>query len=142
MKSARLFNCARCHAQVIICSHCDRGNFYCGSTCSQQARAQNHRIANQRYQKSKKGQMKNAERQRRYRQHQREKTKRVTDQGSPVLPPNDLLPEVPNEKKWCVREFICCHFCGEAVSQFLRNGYLRHHKNHQTHDFSSWPLGP
>jgi hypothetical protein len=27
---ARLFNCARCHRQVVICSRCDRGNLYCG----------------------------------------------------------------------------------------------------------------
>jgi len=26
--SARLFNCARCRRQVVICSHCDRGNIY------------------------------------------------------------------------------------------------------------------
>ena len=88
-KSARLFNCARCLKQVIICSHCDRGNLYCGPACSQQARAQNHRIANQIYQKSLRGRHKNAERQRRY---QKLKKNKITDQGSPVLPPNDLLP--------------------------------------------------
>ena len=29
-RSARLFQCARCHALTKICSHCDRGNVYCG----------------------------------------------------------------------------------------------------------------
>ena len=33
--SARLFNCARCRRQVVICSHCDRGNRYCGKRCAQ-----------------------------------------------------------------------------------------------------------
>jgi len=36
--SARLFNCARCRRQVVICSHCDRGNIYCSKRCSQTAR--------------------------------------------------------------------------------------------------------
>ena len=41
--SARLFNCARCRCQVVICSHCDRGNIYCGKRCSQTARRQSRR---------------------------------------------------------------------------------------------------
>ena len=41
--SARLFNCARCRCQVVICSHCDRGNLYCGKRCSQAARRQSVR---------------------------------------------------------------------------------------------------
>ena len=28
-RSARLYNCVRCHCQAIICSHCDYGNRYC-----------------------------------------------------------------------------------------------------------------
>ena len=43
--SARVFNCARCHGQVVICSHCDRGNLYCGKRCSQAARRQSQREA-------------------------------------------------------------------------------------------------
>ena len=73
-KSARKYNCVRCHAQIIICSACDRGNIYCGSICSQQARVQNHQISNQLYQKSLKGRLKHAERQRGYRA-QRERKK-------------------------------------------------------------------
>ena len=41
--SARLFNCARCRCQVVICSHCDRGNIYCGKRCSETARRQSQR---------------------------------------------------------------------------------------------------
>jgi hypothetical protein len=40
---ARLFNCARCHRQVVICSRCDRGNLYCGSQCAQSARGESVR---------------------------------------------------------------------------------------------------
>jgi signal transduction histidine kinase len=32
--SGRLFLRARCRAQVLLCSHCDRGNRYCGRSCS------------------------------------------------------------------------------------------------------------
>ena len=27
--SARLYHCARCHCQVILCRRCDRGQVYC-----------------------------------------------------------------------------------------------------------------
>ena len=138
-KTARLFNCAHCQSQVVICSYCDRGNIYCGPRCSQHARALNHRIANQKYQKTIRGRQKHAERQRRYRQRQ---TKKVTDQGSPYLPPNDLLPVEPNEGKSGQSEPILCHFCGEVVSSFLRNGYLRHHIQESLLRSPSWPLAP
>jgi len=41
--SARLFNCARCQSQVVICSQCDRGNRYCGRACARVARRQSMR---------------------------------------------------------------------------------------------------
>ena len=28
--TAQFFLCGRCRAQVLICSHCDRGQIYCG----------------------------------------------------------------------------------------------------------------
>jgi hypothetical protein len=139
MKNGRLYHCARCQSRSVICSHCDRGNIYCGSTCSRHARVLNHRIANQIYQKSLRGKQKHAARQHRYRQRKKIK---VTDQGSTDLPPNDLLPDEPSECKSHQAESIFCHFCGEAVSPFLRHGYLHHHQNDQQRYSSSWPLGP
>jgi hypothetical protein len=139
MSSARFYSCARCHRQVVICSYCDRGNIYCGTTCSQQARTLNHRRANQNYQKSQKGRQKHAQRQRRYRERQK---KKVTEQGSSHLPPNDLLLGEPNKDKSRTGT-TCCYVCGEPVSPFLRNGYLRHHKQERSSPYSSsWPLGP
>jgi len=142
MKTARQFNCAHCHVRVAICSPCDRGNIYCGPACSRHARALNHRISNQLYQKSLRGRLKHADRQRRYRQRQKEKSKKVTDVGSPDSPLNDLLPREPNGDKSRLMEPLYCHFCGEAVSPFLRNGFLRHHRNNKSHSSPSWPLGP
>ena len=141
-KSAREFNCARCHKQVVICSPCDRGNIYCGRDCSRRSRALNHRIANQIYQKTLNGRQKHAQRQHRYRQREKEKRQKVTDQGSNDLPPNDLLTCVPGEEKSQEIKQLYCHFCRNAVSTFLRNGYLRHHQEDKQRDSSSWPLGP
>jgi len=36
--SGRLFLCVCCRAQVVICSHCDRGQIYCAADCAQAAR--------------------------------------------------------------------------------------------------------
>lgn len=117
-KSARLFTCVRCRRQVTICSDCDRGNIYCGTNCSQPVRAQSLRQANQRYQKSFRGKQKHAERQRRYRMHQ---NKKVTYQGSPVPPPDDLLPSLTNEY---LTNVVMCHFCGKSCSVFVRIEFL------------------
>jgi hypothetical protein len=138
-RTARIYNCVCCFQHTVICSDCDRGNIYCGSRCSKQARLLNHRRANQKYQRSRKGRQKHAERQQRYRNRQK---KKVTDQGSSDLPPNDLLPNRPNEDKSQRSNELYCHFCGEPVSSFLRNGYLRHHRNEKSVYSSSWPLGP
>lgn len=67
-RSARLYLCARCREQVILCSRCDRGNRYCGRQCRHQAREQARREAAQRYQRSWRGRVCHAQRSRRWRQ--------------------------------------------------------------------------
>ena len=86
--SARLFNCARCRRQVVICSHCDRGNIYCGKRCSETARRQSQREAGRHYQKTRRGRFAHAERQRRYRQRRRQN---ATHQGSPPAIADETL---------------------------------------------------
>src|ERR1700758_1629134 len=122
-RTARFYNCVRCFRYTVICNKCDRGNFYCILNCSRQARILNHRKANQKYQSSLKGRKNHAARQKRYRDRQKEKHKKVTDQGSSDLPSDDLLPSKPNEGKSQQPDALYCHFCGEPVSFFLRNGY-------------------
>jgi hypothetical protein len=102
----------------------------------------NHRKANQKYQSSLKGRQKHAVRQRHYRERQKEKKTNVTDQSSPNLPPNDLLPSEPNENKSQQPDALYCHFCDEPVSLFLRNGYLRYYRNEKSVYSSAWQLGP
>jgi hypothetical protein len=94
-RPARLYLCARCRAQVILCSRCDRGNRYCGRQCRHQAREQARREAAQRYQRSWRGRIAHAQRSRRWRQRRAQReaardaggsarvdTQNVTHQGS------------------------------------------------------------
>jgi hypothetical protein len=85
--SARLFMCAECHAQALICSCCDRGQIYCAGDCAARARRRTRRDAGRRYQTSRRGRLAHAERTRRY----RVRCKNVTHHGSPPSPPDDLL---------------------------------------------------
>ena len=138
--SARLFNCVRCQRQVVICSDCDRGNIYCAEECSRSARQQSLKMAGQRYQQTLQGKQKHALRQQRYRQRQKDK---VTHQGSPDLPPDDLLPPELNEHTTASPPDIkLCHFCRKPCSSFLRIGFLSQEINQRSHRASSWPRGP
>lgn len=77
----RLFLCARCRTQVLICSCCDRGQIYCAGGCAREARQQAQRDAGRRYQTSRRGRVNHAARTSRWRARQ----KNVTHQGSPPL---------------------------------------------------------
>ena len=125
--TARLFNCARCHSQVVICSHCDRGNIYCGPGCSQQARRESKRAAGRRYQRSRRGRFAHAERQHRYRTRRH----KVTHQGSAATVAHDSLSP---ESRVSLRQSLsspvvptrglCCHLCKRPCSPFLRLDFL------------------
>jgi hypothetical protein len=136
--SGRLFNCARCRSQAVICSDCDRNNIYCSKQCAEAARQKSLRAAGQRYQDSRRGQLKHADRQRRYRARQKEK---VTHHSSSAPAANDLLFYEQNKQVACSIQLsiqgIYCHFCGRSCTEFLRIGFLRHSQR-----TSSWPLAP
>lgn len=125
---ARLYQCVRCHCQVIICRHCDRGNVYCADQCAELSRLEKQGQASARYQASVKGRHANARRQQRFRQRQREK---VTHQGSAKLGPYDLLVTgLKTLKKRFKKQFFqetsgySCHFCGCQCSDQLRIVFL------------------
>lgn len=133
----RFFLCARCRAQVLICSCCDRGNIYCEQDCAQTARCNAQREAGRRYQSSHRGRRKHAERARAYRARQ----KKVTHQGSLPQLSDDSVPKCapstvgapsgptastpkpprssPLQPPWR------CHWCGRPCSPFLRTSFLR-----------------
>jgi len=126
--TGRLFLCNRCRAQVIVCSRCDRGQIYCADGCAEAARRASLRAAGRRYQKSRKGRFKHAERNRRYRLRQQ----KMTHQGS--MPPalNDLLAanSVLGREPGVAAELPAPsptahgHFCGCRCSALVRQGFL------------------
>ena len=134
-RSARLYNCVRCGCQVLICSHCDRGNRYCSGNCSELSRKEKRKEAQQRYEETDKAKKAKAKRQQHYRQRQKEpkvgSTEKATHQGSKRLPLYDLLLiELEKLKKQlqkchftnCIHH--CCHFCGAQCQEFIRLFFL------------------
>ena len=129
-RSARLFQCARCHAQAKICSCCDRGHIYC-IDCAVPARQEARKEASKRYQLSPRGRSNHAERQRRYRERQRLRKEKVTHQGRynsvNVLPPENV-PMVENagpELTYLIKKTaIICDYCAQVCSPFLRRDFL------------------
>ena len=65
--SSRKYQGLRCHALVIICHHCERGQRYCANGCSKKARKDSVQRAGKKYQKTRRGRFNNAARQQRYR---------------------------------------------------------------------------
>lgn len=127
--SARLYHCARCHAQVILCRRCDRGNIYCANGCASHARTLSQRRAACRYRSTRSGRFNNAERQRRFRARQAHK---VTHQGSP--PPFWLALLCLTLKRQAVRReqarkhtgtALHCQVCHRICDPFLRRDFLR-----------------
>jgi len=128
-RTARLFNCARCRCQVVICRHCDCSHRYCSANCAQLSRMDKQREAAIRYQLSLKGRRAHAIRQQRYRERQKEK---VTHQSSPKQSFNDLLFSEPesgispvNLSNLTHPLIFECHFCRNQCSEFLRLDFLQ-----------------
>jgi hypothetical protein len=140
-EAGRLFVCARCRTQVVLCSRCDRGNVYCGRACSQAVRGASMREAGRRYQASRAGRFAHAERARRY----RARRKNVTHQGSAATHAADLLgPETtttpPPECRTvasteapaqttpagtAIASAPRCSRCGAVRAHAVRQGWLR-----------------
>ncbi len=139
--TARLFNCARCRCQVVICSDCDRGHRYCSTLCAWHARTESLKAAAKRYQNTRKGRLKHAQRQQQYRL----KSQKVTHHSSPPSSLNAPLttPSMVSDRPDTVApgEVVRCHFCGCLCSAHLRLDFL-----HRTPppsafdwDFIHWP---
>tara|TARA_R110000850_G_C9975347_1_gene465474 strand:+ start:261 stop:692 length:432 start_codon:yes stop_codon:yes gene_type:complete len=125
--SARLYQCCRCHAQVIVCRRCDRGQRYCVNGCSKKARHESLNRANQKYQLTRAGRFNNAARQASFRERQKQK---VTDQGSTQSLHHASLKAMLDQAKSILKERsvgvdLCCHHCGERCQPFLRLDYLQ-----------------
>jgi hypothetical protein len=124
--SARMYSCCRCHAQVIICSRCDRGHRYCAGECAADARSACLKRASKKYQSTRAGRFNNAARQKHYRHRQKQI---VTHQGSLLVTSHDVLkaeshwPEKVEKHDQNGRHLIC-HHCAAVCEPFLRQDFL------------------
>lgn len=140
---ARLFNCARCFKQVLICSKCDRGNIYCTRNCATICRKKSLKAAGEKYQQTKAGKTNHAARQQFYRQKQ----KKVTHHSSLILTTNDLLItecsfDLINTSTTSTKR-IQCHFCRKLCSVYVRTGFKRDHLHAmQIQNNRKLPQGP
>ena len=140
---ARLFLCARCRVQVVLCSRCDRGNRYCGRHCRHQAREDARRQTARRYQRSWRGRIAHAQRSRRWRQRRAaaaegDDAHNVTHQGSqPGVAAAPLAAwthdsalidtaAVGTPQPINGAPYWYCHRCGARQPAALRLGFVRH----------------
>jgi hypothetical protein len=152
LETYRLFNCARCHVQVRICTRCDRGQCYCTSECSKEAYRQQVLEAGARYQATEKGRLNHKVRQQRYLERQ-EKT--MTHKGPPWEADDLPLRPCPEAEYWAVSpgreevndadeieesspsqempspvvsrssDLVRCDFCGRLCGEFARLAPIR-----------------
>jgi hypothetical protein len=129
-ESGRLFMCARCGCQVVVCGCCDRGQIYCDGDCSELARRQTLHRAGRRWQRTSRGRRMHAARMARYRARQRQI---VTHHGSPAPPRGDLVAvgatAMPRDDASPAeppgQAMTQCHWCGRCCLLPLRQGFLR-----------------
>ena len=130
--SCRMFLCARCRSQVLVCRRCDRGQIYCVGTCAQEARRDRQREARRRYQATPRGRAMHAARSRRY----RARGQCVTDhspaneqKAGPLLElqVGEALSEPSRSRKSPLQ--WRCHHCRRSTSEFVRLSPLRPRRN-------------
>lgn len=128
--TGRLYLCARCRAQVVICKPCDRGQRFCTRECARATRREQVREAGRHYQDSRRGRLAHALRQARY----RERRQKVTHRGSLTPPANDVLQSSSNDVAIAVENIVevaatsCafqCARCGRSLSPFVRRDFIR-----------------
>lgn len=124
----RLFLCASCRKQTVICSACDRGQIYCSSACSEPIRRSRVRDAGRRYQSSEPGRANHAQRMKRYRENRAQ----VTHQG-PIFDPDDVVSSAPvvehvtpapRADTQTISSPWRCQACKCTCSAFVRLGFL------------------
>ena len=134
-RTARLFHCARCRRQRVICRTCDRGQRYCGVSCAQAARSVARRAAGARYQDSRAGRFTHAARQARYRARQQ----KVTHHGSVAPDAGVSLPAAAraacavSRPVVVVMTVLLCTHCGSPCAPFLRRGFLPRRATPRSH---------
>lgn len=156
-QTGRLFLCARCQAQVLVCSQCDRGQRYCAAGCAGITRSSRQREAGKRYQQSRTGRHNHAARMHRLRGRRAAAAKIVTHHSSHataadgVLPGNESPQAIPpdsqplqpcspiasessalfataNTHTGAPATVWRCHWCQSPCPALVRQGFLRHNR--------------
>jgi hypothetical protein len=153
-RPARLFHCARCRIQVLVCSHCDRGQRYCASGCAMATRRELQGAAGKLYQQGCDGRANHAIRMAAWRTRRAEKVVAVTHQGSQTASLAGVLvapspttsdtsvpaPCEPCTPTPCARAAVPaasaltpmnpatwrCHWCFERCKSRARLGFVRY----------------
>ena len=141
-QSARLFLCACCRTQVLVCRQCDRGQRYCADGCAATTRQALQRDSALRYQRGRAGRFKHALRTRRWRARQVALAKIVTHQGSHDPPSDDVLPATQTSALAATQPCTTtmsiaataadrphawrCHWCCAPCAALVRQGFIRH----------------
>jgi hypothetical protein len=130
-EDCRMFNCGRCHREVVICRRCDRGHRYC-PPCAPRARAEKQRAAGTLYQKTEAGRLNHKVRQEGYRARQAEKVTHQGDIGAALRGDCTMAtlpggPERPDERRKeppqpPPRPQRHCDFCGRPCGGAVRRG--------------------
>ena len=152
-RPARLFLCAGCRVQVVLCSRCDRGNRYCSRTCWRQTHDLARREAACRYQHSRGGRLRHAARSQRWRQRtalraaecdgaditghtdaDADAAHKVTHQGSPPWVAAAPLAACTHDiaATTAPPQARRCHRCAAAQPDWLRQGFLRRGRHAMT----------
>lgn len=128
MASARLFLCARCRTQALICSCCDRGHIYCSASCSGQSRREKQMEAARRSRTHPEARQKRRLRNQRF----RERRKTETHQGPPASPP--CVVQAPDIRKSPEDDASNadprhdqaprCHWCGRLCRSAFRQDFI------------------
>ena len=146
-RTARLFLCARCREQVLLCSDCDRGQQYCSRACSRVSRRERRRHTARLYQSSRRGQLKHAARTASWRVRQRtlgHLIDKVTHQGCSIAHADAPLPEcnIPSADEFTIETESTtdtvlasagtvpsaawvCRRCAHRLLPHVRLGWLR-----------------
>ena len=139
----RLFQCALCHTQSIVCSKCDRGQIYCGTVCAVFARKKSMKLAGMRYQRTFNGKRNHAARQALYRIRQ---SKIVTHRGSPSMLQHASMNSFENKTEKTENGHkklaLTCCFCEKPVSDWIRNDFLRRRRSHSSSGSKAFPQAP
>ena len=154
-QTGRLFLCARCQAQVLVCSQCDRGQRYCADGCANITRLSLQREAGARYQQSRAGRHKHAARMHQWRLRRAALAKIVTHHSSQATPADAVLPAnesptaispdsqpqspcssiasesiafsaIANTQISMTAPLWRCHWCQSPCPALVRQGFLRH----------------